>query len=258
MRGYGPRYESHAGGCALADLTADRTGDIGVLAEDLAQAALALARRFNGGATMWCLAPEWPDHARHLAVEFVHPVIVGKRALPAVSVPCGNEVSLLRAVVRPGDIVVAVAEHADPLVRDVVRRAPLWGATTVWIGAGPRPPVGAAAHVLWRDDAGITAPRDGSLVLVYHLLWELTHVCFEHPGVLDTTESSCDTGHCITCSDEGRLAEVVAVDESGLAHVRTEQGDETIDATIVEPVSAGDLLLVHAGAAIAVVDGDRP
>ena len=51
------------------------------LGGDLALAALALARRFAAGATMWCLAPAWPEHARHVAVEFVHPVIMGKRAL---------------------------------------------------------------------------------------------------------------------------------------------------------------------------------
>jgi hypothetical protein len=32
------------------------------LGEDLARAALALARRFAAGATMWCLAPAWPEH----------------------------------------------------------------------------------------------------------------------------------------------------------------------------------------------------
>ena len=32
--------------------------------ESLAAAALDLARRFAAGATMWCLAPEWPEHAR--------------------------------------------------------------------------------------------------------------------------------------------------------------------------------------------------
>ena len=56
------------------------------LADDLAVAALALARRFAAGATMWCASPRWPFHAQHVAVEFVHPVIVGKRALPAVHV----------------------------------------------------------------------------------------------------------------------------------------------------------------------------
>ena len=59
-------------------------------AEDLAAAALSLARRFADGATMWCVAPAWPSHARHVAVEFVHPVIVGTRALPAVSLERGD------------------------------------------------------------------------------------------------------------------------------------------------------------------------
>ena len=70
------------------------------LGEDLARAALALARRFAAGATMWCLAPAWPEHARHVAVEFVHPVIMGKRALPAVSVVDPDPVAALRATVR--------------------------------------------------------------------------------------------------------------------------------------------------------------
>ena len=30
------------------------------VAEDLAAAALSLARRFAAGATMWCVAPSWP------------------------------------------------------------------------------------------------------------------------------------------------------------------------------------------------------
>jgi hypothetical protein len=56
-----------------------------LLGEAIPSAALTLARRFAAGATMWCVSPPWPEHARHLAVEFVHPVIVGTRALPAVS-----------------------------------------------------------------------------------------------------------------------------------------------------------------------------
>ena len=58
--------------------------------EDLAAAALSLARYFATGATMWCVSVPWPAHGRHVAVEFVHPVIVGKRALPAVHVEAGD------------------------------------------------------------------------------------------------------------------------------------------------------------------------
>ena len=74
------------------------TGGIGQgLSDDLAACALDLTRRFADGATMWCVAPLWAEHARHIAVEFVHPVIVGKRALPAVSIDAADPVGTLRA-----------------------------------------------------------------------------------------------------------------------------------------------------------------
>ena len=50
---------------------------------------------------MWCVAPQWPAHARHVAVEFVHPVIVGKRALPAVSVDAAGAAEAVRLLARP-------------------------------------------------------------------------------------------------------------------------------------------------------------
>src|ERR1700741_3756356 len=57
------------------------------LSADLAAAALDLARRFHDGATLWVISPQWEPHAHHVAVEFVHPVIMGKRALPPVPPP---------------------------------------------------------------------------------------------------------------------------------------------------------------------------
>ena len=118
----------------------------GALAAALAGTALALARRFHAGATMWCVAPSWEPHAQHVAVEFVHPVIVGKRALPAVALTGPDLVATARISVRPGDLVVAIASAADPDVRSIMRRAPAWGATAIWIGSGPRPDAGAADH----------------------------------------------------------------------------------------------------------------
>jgi len=56
------------------------------LSADLAAAALDMARRFHDGATLWVISPQWEPHAHHVAVEFVHPVIMGKRALPSVAV----------------------------------------------------------------------------------------------------------------------------------------------------------------------------
>ncbi len=219
------------------------------LSADLASAALVLARRFAAGATLWCLAPAWEPHAHHVAVEFVHPVIVGKRALPAVALTGPDPVGALRVSAEPDDLVLAVASADDPAVRSVMRRAPAWGLTTLWIGGGARPDPGAADHVLWLDDPDPRLPATGGFVLLYHLLWELTHVCFEHPGLLTPDAEGTDVV-CVTCSDEGRLGEVIMSRSDGHAAVRTALGEELVATMLVDPVEPGDLLVLHAGTAI--------
>jgi hydrogenase maturation factor len=238
--------------------TVDRlipTGDT-ALAEELAGAALALARRFASGATMWCVATEWPAHGRHVAVEFVHPVIIGKRALPAVHVEGPDIAGALRLLVRPRDALLAVSSAGDTCTDDLLRRAEAWGLTRFWLGAGPRPAAGRAEHTVWLEGADpALAARSGETVLLYHLLWELTHVVFEHPGLLEPEEAAeaegaCRNEVCITCSDEGRVAEVLRVEAGGSAEVVVGGARETVDVSLVEPVTAGDLLLVHAGVAL--------
>ncbi|MDY2941038.1 MAG: HypC/HybG/HupF family hydrogenase formation chaperone [Varibaculum sp.] len=57
---------------------------------------------------------------------------------------------------------------------------------------------------------------------------------------------------CVTCSDEGRPLEIVGLAEDDVtARARGERGLETVDVTLVLPVSVGDRVLVHAGTAIA-------
>jgi hypothetical protein len=219
------------------------------LADDLAAAALALARRFAAGATLWCVAPDWEPHAHHVAVEFVHPVVVGARALPAVALTGPDLTTAVRVSARAGDVLLAVAGADQAEVGSVLRRAPAWGVSTIWIGHGPRPPAGAADHVLWLADPDPALPATGGFVLLYHLLWELTQVCFEHPGLL-AEQPDCTDDVCTTCSDEGRLGEVLTAPADGLALVRTAQGEESVATLLVEPVEPGDLVLVHAGTAI--------
>ena len=176
---------------------------------------------------------------------------MGKRALPAVAVPADEDlVAMLRTTVRTGDIVVAVAAADDEAVAAAMRRGDAWGVETVWIGAGPRPPAGAAKHVLWlTTDDPLQASEQ--FVRMYHLLWELTHVCFEHQGLL--TSDDCLDDVCITCSDEGRPAEVLTVDGDE-ALVRTAAGRERVDLSVIDTPRPGDLLLVHAGSAITNLD----
>jgi hydrogenase maturation factor len=222
-----------------------------VPAADLAVAALALARRFAAGATLWCVAPQWPDHARHVAVEFVHPVVVGTRALPAVAVDRPEDLDAVRASVRGGDALIAIAPAADAVVSDLARRAPAWGVETFWVGGGPRPRAGAADHVLWCADDDPLLAHSSRFVVAYHVLWEMTHVCFE-----TIPAPACREDVCITCSDEGRLAEVLTADDHGVAMVRTADGEEGVDVSLVTPVESGDLVLVHAGTALTRVESE--
>lgn len=229
------------------------------LSADLAAAALDVARKFHDGATLWVLAPQWEPHAHHVAVEFVHPVIMGKRALPSVALVESDPVAQARVASQPGDLLLAVAAADDPAVVDAMRRADAWGVTTLWIGSGPRPSAGAAHHILWVDSDDPMVPATGRFVLMYHLLWELTHVCFEHPGLLKTPGAAAGYAEseqsCVTCGDEGRLAEVILppAGSGREALVRTARGEEWVDTAMLGTVHVDDLVLVHGGVAITSV-----
>jgi hydrogenase maturation factor len=63
---------------------------------------------------------------------------------------------------------------------------------------------------------------------------------------------SCAGDHCITCSDEGRELRVLEQGHDGVAVCAAEGGARAEVLTdLVAPVRPGDLLLVHAGVAIA-------
>lgn len=228
--------------------------------DDVAAAALEMARRFAAGGTMWCVSPQWPSHARHVAVEFVHPVIVGKRALPAVQVDGPDIVDTLRLLVRAGDILVAIGSRDDNLTRRLLLRAVAWGVTRFWLGGGPRPDAGMAEHVVWLEgtDPAMSA-RSGDVVMLYHLLWELTHVAFEHPGLLEADPTRTWAGPndgCLTCSDDAQIAEVIELHRDGTASVRTRGFTATVDLSLVDPVGPGALVLVHAGVALTTLGED--
>jgi D-sedoheptulose 7-phosphate isomerase len=114
-----------------------------------------------------CTPAAWSD-ARHVAVEFVHPVIVGKRALPALAL-APEEVALLA---RADDVVIA------------------FGGTPV---GGLR--AQGCLTIAFDDDAGaewaFPPPTADPFVAqeltetLYHVVWELVHVFFEHPGLLE-------------------------------------------------------------------------
>jgi len=209
------------------------------LADALAAAAVAMARRFASGATMWCLSPAWPEHGRHLAVEFVHPVIVGKRALPARSVDTAD-VTDLAGVARSGDI-LAVIGPAGPTADELLRRARPRGLLTVALGPRPPSPSPSADYFCEVDEP--------DLILAYHVLWELTHVVFEHPGLLKNGPAPGPEA-CVTCSDRALPAEIRTLRSEGTAEALIEGQLHTVDVSLIDAARPGDVVLVHAGVAI--------
>ena len=62
--------------------------------------------------------------------------------------------------------------------------------------------------------------------------------------------ASCNDQHCITCADEGVLMRVRSVVDGVAACVGPHGEESEVLTELVEPVLPGDLLLVHAGAAL--------
>jgi hydrogenase maturation factor len=72
---------------------------------------------------------------------------------------------------------------------------------------------------------------------------------------------ACVGEHCITCSDEGLPLRIVALEGDGLARCRDDaepaEPDATVDVQLVGDVAPGDLVLVHAGVALALLETAR-
>jgi D-sedoheptulose 7-phosphate isomerase len=145
-------------------------------ADALARLCHELAERFLAGGRLLAFGLTAPARSdvRHVAVEFVHPVIVGKRALPAIGLTDPVELELLA---EPGDMVMVFGEPSEgaPLMR-AVASARSRGCLTIAFADG----LGAE----WTFDPPTVDPgiRQELAEVTYHVLWELVHVFFEHRG----------------------------------------------------------------------------
>jgi D-sedoheptulose 7-phosphate isomerase len=121
--------------------------------------------------------------AAHVAVEFMHPVIVGKRALPALAA----DAEALPLLARTDDIALGFAYGADTaVVRTAFTATRARGVLTIALVANePGTEATGAEHVLV---AGSSDPRIAKemQVTMYHVLWELTHVFLERAASIPT------------------------------------------------------------------------
>lgn len=144
----------------------------------LARASQAMAERFlRGGRLLAFGRNHHATDAQHVAVEFVHPVIVGKRALPALDLSMAPR-EWVAALVRPDDMVMGFGPPGgDPEVTAVLREAKVRGAQTFSLSAWERGTEG---------DYAVEAPSSDPYIhqelveILYHTLWETVHVFFEH------------------------------------------------------------------------------
>jgi D-sedoheptulose 7-phosphate isomerase len=159
-------------------------------AERIARLCHRMAERFAGGGRLLALglSPAARSDVRHVTVEFVHPVIVGKRALPALGLsreggPLGGQVKLLA---DPQDIAIGFGLHEEGggQVAEALESARRLGCLTIAFESGSGAEWGLAPPA---DDPFV---RQELVETTYHVLWELVHVFFEHRGLLDGRESS--------------------------------------------------------------------
>jgi len=172
-------------------------------ADAVAAACHAMATQFHRGGKLVVFGTGGAStDAQHVAVEFVHPVIVGKRALPAISLTTDVATVTgiseregvaaifshqLRFLAGPADIALGLsADGNTPSVLAGLGAARQLGLLTIALAGGDGGQIAAskaADHVLLTpsDDPCVVKELQ---VTAYHVLWELVHVFFEQPGVL--------------------------------------------------------------------------
>ena len=214
----------------------------------IARACYDMARAFSrGGVLIPFGTGAAATDAAHVAVEFMHPVIVGKGALPAIAPtndPTGA--STIPRLGRADDIALGLTHGGeDPAVAAFLAEARERGLLTIAMAGGGVPGDRSASPA--EAEYSFVVPSDDPEVVqevqetTYHVLWELVHVFFEHPGLLAEA--------CITCGDVAVEARVVAL-RDGTATIEKDGAREDVAVELVPGVAVGDVLLCHAGVAL--------
>jgi D-sedoheptulose 7-phosphate isomerase len=203
MSGPGGPVQSGAEASRLFELRSAPVRDLAEQADAVASACHAMAVRFHRGGKLVVFGTGGPSaDAQHVAVEFVHPVIVGKRALPAISLTADVATvsgiaerdgvaaifaHQIRYLADPADIALGIsADGNSPSVLAGLEAARDLGLLTIALvgGDGGRIAASKAAdHLLVAASADPRVVKEMH-VTMYHVLWELVHVFFEQPGVL--------------------------------------------------------------------------
>jgi D-sedoheptulose 7-phosphate isomerase len=143
-------------------------------ARHLSEVCHEMSERFlQGGRLLAFGRGSYATDAQHVSVEFVHPVIVGKRALPALDLSMAFQ-PWLRAILRPEDIVMGFGPpEGDPEVVAALTWARSRDAMTF---AMPGPDGSYALEAVTQNPF----IHQEMVEILYHTLWETVHVFLEH------------------------------------------------------------------------------
>ncbi|HEX5229876.1 MAG TPA: SIS domain-containing protein [Bryobacteraceae bacterium] len=141
--------------------------------ERLAAACREMSNRFlEGGRLLAFGRGPYATDAQHVSVEFVHPVIVGKRALPALDLSLVFE-PWLNAIVQPQDMAMGFGPpEGDPRVQEALESAGRRGAMTLALP-------GETGSYSFRAITANPFLHQEMTEVLYHVLWETVHVFFE-------------------------------------------------------------------------------
>jgi D-sedoheptulose 7-phosphate isomerase len=173
-------------------------------AERIAEACWGMARRFHQGGRLLAFGNgASATDAQHVSVEFVHPVIVGKRALPALALTndsatlsSQNEgdagtpfVRQIKVLAQPQDIAIGFSlDGRSANVVAALETAKRMGLLTLGLTGGNGGLLGEMRKIAV-DFCFIVQSNDPLVIqetheTLYHILWELVHIYFEHEGLL--------------------------------------------------------------------------
>jgi D-sedoheptulose 7-phosphate isomerase len=202
----------------------------------LAEACRSMSERFlQGGRLLAFGQGPYATDAQHVSVEFVHPVIVGKRALPALDISIQFR-PWLEAILHPEDVVMGFGPpEGDSEVRSALEFAHARNALTFAL-PGTR---GSYAVEAFTQDPFI---HQEMIEILYHTLWESVHVFLEHRELghevgeagflypfLGQTKQ--DTGDLV--SEVGASIRMKVQDDSALrAQVAREQAEQISSAAL--------------------------
>jgi D-sedoheptulose 7-phosphate isomerase len=143
-------------------------------ASRLAEACREMCERFlRGGRLLAFGRGPYSTDAQHVSVEFVHPVIVGKRALPALDLSIAFA-PWLKALVQAHDVVMGFGPpEGDPEVWAALDAAHRRHAMTFALP-------GVEGSYFCSPATQDAFMHQELIEILYHTLWETVHVFFEH------------------------------------------------------------------------------